>query len=139
VLANLPVSNFFSLVGETPPIPQGGTIRDGRYIPGRIDLYGTLTLPIYVQTYEFRDHSVQLAEQDVAQLSPLLNFLPEFHYTGTFTTSGTSLSFNVSLCEIQFDGIELQTQRAQYTATANGLIVTSQTADGTMVVSYVRQ
>lgn len=133
------MNNFFSLVAETPPTAQGGTIRDGRYIPGRIDLYGTMTLPVFIQTYEFRGHSVQLAEQDVAQISPLLNFLPEFHYTGTFTTSGTSLSFDVSLCEIQFDGIELRTQRAQYTATANGLVVISQQADGLMAVSYVRQ
>lgn len=111
-------------------------MRDGRYVPTRIDIYGELTAGIFIPTYEFRGRSVQIAEQDYIQFSPPASFLPEMHYAGTYTTTGTSLSFDVELCEIQFQNTALRTQTVQYTATANGLIALSQQTVGSVVVTY---
>jgi hypothetical protein len=141
VIANFPTNSLLGASG-TPPAARGGTIRDGRYIPARVDLFGEINSTFFVQTYEFRSRSVQLAEQDFVLQSPtapLLNFGPEFHFVGTFTASGTSLAFDVSLCEIGFNGEELRTQQAQYTATANSLVTISPQPAGTMVVTYARQ
>jgi hypothetical protein len=137
VTANLPAGNNIFLLG-TPPAARGGTVRDGRYTPARID-FSDVTGVTYIPTYEFRGRSVQIAEQDFVQFSPPLSFGPEFHYAGTFTTSGTSLTFNVEFCDIQFNGITLQTPTVQYTATPNGLIAISQQASGPVMISYVRQ
>jgi hypothetical protein len=138
VTANLPGGNIFLLPGAAPPAARGGTVRDGRYTPTRIDIYGD-TATAFIPTYEFRGRSVQIAEQDFIQLSPPSGFLPELRYTGTFASSGTSLTFNVELCDIQFNGMTLRTQTVQYTATANGLIVISQQQFATVAISYLRQ
>jgi hypothetical protein len=138
VFANFP-ANPFVLGGGTPPAARGGTVRDGRYIPTRIDLYSNFDNGIRIPTYEFRRRSVQIAEQDVISFTPLQNFAPEFHFAGTFTTSGTTLSFDTDLCEAQFNGVTLLTQTVQYTATADGLVIISQQGTVPVVVTYARQ
>jgi hypothetical protein len=139
VFANFPTNNTFLLGGGTPPAARGGTVRDGRYISTRIDLYADFNAAIRIPAYEFRSRSVQIAEQDVISFSPLLNFLPEMHYTGTFATSATSLTFDVDLCDVQFMGQTLSTQTVQYTATANSLVIISQQGTIPVVVTYLRQ
>jgi hypothetical protein len=139
VVSSLPAANdVFILPGLTPPSATGGTVRDGRYTPVQIDIYADLTSGIFVPTYEFRGRSVQIAEQDFFQFSPPLGFLPERHYTGTFTATGTTLSFDTELCESEF-AEALRTQTVQYTAGATGLILISQQLVGTVVITYARQ
>jgi hypothetical protein len=122
---------------DAPAAARGGTIRDGRYVPTRIDIFGSQATG-FIPTYEFQSRSVQLAEQDFLQFNPPLSFLPQMHYSGTFTTSGTSLTFDVVLCDAQFN-VELRTQNVQYTATANSLVIISQQQLGTVMVTYARQ
>lgn len=138
VTANLPVDNIFLLSGLTPPAARGGTVRDGRYTPTRIDIYGESSSGVFVPTYEFRGRSVQIAEQDFFQFSPPGSFIPERRYAGSFTTAGSSMQFALERCDPQFD-LELRTQPVQYTASANGLVVISEQTAGTVVISYVFQ
>jgi hypothetical protein len=131
---------LFSLQG-TPPAARGGTVRDGRYTPVRVDVYGDLSAGgFFIPTYELRGRSAQIAEKDFfLSGGELLGFLPAMTYTGVFATSGVSLTFDVELCDVQFSGQSLRTPSVQYTATANGLATISQHAAGTLVISYARQ
>jgi hypothetical protein len=133
------VDNIFRLVGATAPAARGGTVRDGRYTPSRIDIYGELTGGIFIPTYEFRGRSVQIAEQDFFQFSPLVGFLPENRYTGTFTSTGTSLNFEVELCDVAAANPDLRTPTVQYTVSANGLVAISQQNVGAVVISDIRE
>jgi hypothetical protein len=81
---------------------------------------------------------VQIAEQDFFNFAPPMSFLPERHFTGTFTASGTSLGFDAELCDVQFNEV-LRTSTVQYTATANSLVTISQQSVGPVMISYVRQ
>ena len=138
VAASLP-NSVVSLPGATPPVARGGTVRDGRYTPTRIDVYAALNSSIFVATYEFRSRSVQIGEQDFLQFSPPTSFLPERHYAGTFTTTATTLSFQTDTCDTQF-GQPLRVPTVQYTATANSLVtIAQQDGVGTVVITYVRQ
>jgi hypothetical protein len=137
VAANLPAGNNIFGPGAALPASTGGTVRDGRYTPVRIDLADP-SATVFVPTYEFRGRSVQIAEQDFIQFSPPTSFLPEMRYTGTFSTTGTSLSFDVDLCDIQFQNTVLRTPIVQYTATANGLVTISQQTGGQVMISYAR-
>lgn len=138
VASNVPVNAVFFNAAGTPPAARGGTIRDGRYTPTRIDIYAPQAA-IRVQTYEFRARSVQIAEQDFISFSPLQGFLPEMRYAGRFSTNGTSLTFQaLESCDPQF-GQNLTTPSVQYTVTANGLITIAQQQLGTVVTSYLRQ
>lgn len=127
---------FLSSLGAPPPA-RGGTIRDGRYVPTRIDIFGDQPVAD-VATYEFRSRSVQLAERSYFQFSPPLGFLPQMHFAGTFTTSGTTLTFDVVHCDTQFD-LDLVVEPVQYTATANSLVVIAQQNLNVVMISYVRQ
>jgi hypothetical protein len=137
VSLSIPSDDVFLLAGA-PPIGLGGTIRDGRYIPTRIDIPTTAST-IFIPTYEFLGRSVQIAEQDFANFSPIQSFFVELHYAGTFTTSGTTLTFDADLCDIQFENTALRTPTVEYTATANGLITISQQAAGPVRITYARQ
>lgn len=140
VAESIPIDNVFFLGAATPPAARGGTVRDGRYTPARIDVYGDLNAgAVFIPTYEFRARSVQIAEQDFIQFSPLLGFLPAMTYTGTFVVSGITMTFDVTFCDIEFQGQSLRTQTLQYTATANGLVTISQQAGRAVAVSYTRQ
>jgi hypothetical protein len=91
-----------------------------------------------VATYEFRARSVQLALGDFFQTGgTLANFLPAQPFAGTFTTSGTSMQFNVDYCGTL--NLSVQVGSVQYTATANGLQTIAQAGVGTVVISYARQ
>ena len=138
VAANLPGNNIFLLPGSAPPAARGGTIRDGRYVPTRIDIYADLNAAVFIPTYEFQGRSVQIAEQDFLQFSPPSSFLPERHFAGTFAASASSLTFQTDSCEPQFNQ-PLGTPTAQYTATTNGLVLTTQQVVGTVAITYVRQ
>jgi hypothetical protein len=145
VADNIPVDNVFLLGATPPPTASGGTLRDGRYIPARIDLYGELTETgelqnsVTIPTYEFQGRSVQLAETSFFDFSPLSSFLfVDLRFAGTYSTTGTTLTFDVARCDVQFN-IALQTPSVGYTATANGLVTISQQGGHTVVVSYLRQ
>jgi hypothetical protein len=136
VFANLPVDAVFLLSVATPPAGRGGTVRDGRYTPIRIDLYGEEQSTVFVATYEFRGRSVQVAYQPFTSLSPPAGVIPELQFAGTYETADTSLELDLERCDPQF---ELDLPLQQYTATANGLVTIVQQGPVTVVTSYALQ
>jgi hypothetical protein len=140
VASNIPTNNVFVIPGATPPVARGGTIRNGRYVPTRIDVFGNLPFDsVFIPTYEFSGRSVQIAETGFTNLSPISGFLlVDVRFAGTFTTNGTSMTFDVDRCDPQFS-IDLQTQTVQFTATADGLTTISQQGLGPVVVRYSLQ
>ncbi len=136
VFPNLPVDAVFLLSVATPPAGRGGTVRDGRYTPVRIDLYGEEQSTVFVATYEFRGRSVQVGYQPFTSLSPPVGVIPELQFAGTYDTAGTSLELDIERCDPQF---ELDLPAMQYTATANGLVTIVQQGPVTVVTSYAFQ
>lgn len=86
-----------------------------------------------------KGRSVQIAAKDYFQFSPLTGFLPEMHYAGTFSTTGSTLRFEVAFCDVGFGDIPHIPQTVQYTATPNGMIAISTQGAHTVVISYVLQ
>jgi hypothetical protein len=135
------ISDIVFPVTGTPPAASGGTVRDGRYTPIRVEVYGDVTADtFFISTYEFSSRSVQLAEKDFfVSFGDLLGFVPAQRFAGTFTTSGISMQFDVEYCDTfaNFAGLRIQT--LQYTANINSLQTISLQGVGTVVVYYTRQ
>lgn len=136
------LTSILTFASGTPPAASGGTVRDGRYTPVGVDVYGNVDLTANDFTgtsYEFRARSVQLAQAGFFQSNgAIVSFLPAQPFAGTFTTSGTSIQFDVTYCgTLSLPGAQVQPQ--QYTATANGFQTVEQVAEGTVVIRYSRQ
>jgi len=95
---------------------MGGLIPDGRYVPTRIDLYGTATT-IDVRTFEFRSNFVQVASRPYATSDGTASNV-EIQFSGSYTTSGDRLTFNLTRCDPQFN---TNLAYVWYTPTTNGL------------------
>ncbi|MET0413207.1 MAG: hypothetical protein ABW217_18015 [Polyangiaceae bacterium] len=132
-----------------PPPATGGTLRNGRYTPTRIDVYNQASDPTfatYEMTFEFRDGFVQAGYGVFIGTGAVLGS-DEVEFVGTVTPSGTSLQFDVDSCATgsctSVTGIscDLPTSIA-YTATANGLVTflpTGNLGQVTLVTTYARQ
>jgi hypothetical protein len=122
------------LVGGSPPTPTGGTIPDGVYTPVRVDLYGSADQVTFT-TFEFYKGYVQIGLRAWV-VSAQVAFIPQVEFAGSYTTSGTTLTWDVERCDPQYT---LDPPELPYTVTANGLL-TFHTASGgdTAVVSYLR-
>lgn len=130
-----------------PPNATGGTIRNGRYTPIRVDVYGQANAPAFVvfeMTFEFRDGFVQVGYRVFIGTGAVLGS-DEVHFVGTATTAGTSLQFDVDSCATGpctgLGGISCDLPASlAYSATANGLVTIQPASDGsTVVVTYSRQ
>lgn len=125
-------SDLFGLAGD-PPANTGGTIANGTYTPVRIDFYdGAETIDL--MTFEFSNGFVQLAFRYYT--SGGVAFIPEVQFAGSFSTSGSTLSFDVERCDPQYD---LDPPSLLYTVTANGMRIEQRTFnDERVVVTYQR-
>jgi len=65
-------------------------------------------------------------------------FLPAQRFAGAFSTSGTSMQFDVEYCDT-LNLPDVQVAAVQYTATANGLQTIQQASGLTTVINYSRQ
>lgn len=121
---------------STPPTPKGGTIVDGRYVPARFDIYSSNVAGIDVRTFELSGGYVQAASQYFS-LETMGAYIPAVRFAGSFSTSGTSLVFDVQRCDPEYD---IALPNITYTATANSLVTSTPLPDGgTLVTSYMRQ
>lgn len=136
VVTNIPADAVFLLSGATPPAARGGSVRDGRYAPIRVDIYGEEESTVFITTYEFRGRSVQIGYQPFLSLSPLVGVIPELQFAGTFDAAGTTLAFELERCDPQY---ELDVPAMQYTATANGLVTIAPQGANTVVITYALQ
>jgi hypothetical protein len=129
-----------------PPAAAGGTLRNGRYSPTRIDVYGQAADPAFVtyeMTFEFRDGFAQAGYRAFVGTGAVLAS-DEVEFVGTVTPSGTSLAFDVDSCATgactSFTGISCDLPASvRYTATANGLITFLASGPTTIVTTYARQ
>jgi hypothetical protein len=125
----------FTFFDATPPPPNGGTIREGRYVATRRDTYGGVRGEVFFLTFEFRSRSVQIG---YLQSNPQL---PELQLAGRFATSGTSLQLDLDNCDPEFTpfAFDAVVPTMQYTATANGLALFYQRQGVTVVTAYALQ
>jgi hypothetical protein len=133
----------------TPPAPQGGTLRNGRYTPTRMEVYNQPADPTFVtyeMTFELRDGFVQAGYRPFVGSGAVLGG-DEIEFVGTVTPSGTSLVFDVDSCAssactaLEDVSCDLPTSLA-YTATTNGLVTFLRTGNQgqvTIVTTYTRQ
>lgn len=129
-------ASVYSLISE-PPTPTGGTIPDGRYVPVRFDLYvESSPAGIDIRTFEFSKGYVQAASRYFS-LATMGAYIPEVRFAGSYSIDGTTLSFDLTRCDPQYD-IDIPT--LSYSVTSNGLITSIPLKDGgTLVTSYARQ
>ncbi|HWO10007.1 MAG TPA: hypothetical protein VNN80_11025, partial [Polyangiaceae bacterium] len=131
-----------------PPGATGGTVRNGRYGPTRVDVYGQANAPAFAVnqlTFEFSDGFVQVGYQAFIGTGAVLGS-PEISFVGTVTSAGTSLRFDVDGCAAPGDcsafgdvACDVPASVA-YSATANSLVVFQPSSDGsTVVTTYSRQ
>jgi len=131
----LPDDRFVAL-GSPPPTAKGGPIAAGRYVPVRIDQYGSSAAGLDLRTFEFSKGFVQLATQPW-NMEGEVAYIPAIRFAGSFTSDDNVLSFSVERCDPQYD---IDVPNLPYTASANGLqIIESLTDGGTRVTSYARQ
>lgn len=130
-----------------PPGATGGTVRNGRYVPTRVDVYGRDAAPafaVFEMTFEFRDGFVQLGYQIFVGTGAVLGSA-EVRFVGTATSSGTSLRFDVDGCDASpcttFDGLDcIVPASLSYSAAQNSLVTIQPASDGsTVVITYSRQ
>jgi hypothetical protein len=130
-----------------PPAATGGTVRNGRYTPIRVDVYGRNAAPgfaVFEMTYEFRDGFVQIGYQIFVGTGAVLGS-SEVQFVGTATTAGTSLQFTVQGCDpgdcTSFEGLDCTVPASlPYSATQNSLVTIQSASDGsTVVITYSRQ
>jgi hypothetical protein len=129
-----------------PPGATGGTLRNGRYAPTRIDIYGQAAAPafvVYEMTFEFRDGFAQTGYRIFIGTGAVLGS-DEVEFVGTVTPAGTSLEFDVDSCATEeCTSLDLSCAfptSVGYTATANSLVTILPASDGsTVVTTYSRQ
>jgi hypothetical protein len=128
------------------PAARGGTIRNGRYTPTRIDVYGgelASNFTVYEMTFEFRDGYFQAAYQIFVGTGAVLGSA-EVTFVGTVTPSDIALEFEVVSCATEPCtelglSCDLPTF-VMYSATGNGLVTIQPYSDGsTIVTTYSRQ
>lgn len=139
IAPNPPAVSFPMQIYEAIGVPAaatGGAIADGRYTAKRVDLYDSSAVGIDLRTFEFKGGFVQAALQ-YRTVDTGVGYIPEVRFSGTFTTTGSLLKFNLERCDPNYD---LSIPNLTYTATANGMITVEKLANGTtVVISYLRE
>jgi hypothetical protein len=132
-----------------PPAATGGTVRNGRYVPTQVDVYGQAGAPTFTVnalTFEFRDGFVQVgyAAYLFGGIEKDGNF--DQHFVGTATSVGSALQLNLVTCDTEVQCVvELGATcsaagSVSYSATANNLVTIQPASDGsTVVTTYSRQ
>lgn len=131
-----------------PPAATGGALRNGRYAPTRVDVYGQADAPAFAVnelTFEFRDGFAQVSYHAYLGTGAVLGS-EELFFVGTATSVETSLQFDVDPCNPTgscslFGGITCAVPSSlSYSATANSLVTIQPAQDGsTVVFTYSRQ
>jgi hypothetical protein len=124
----------FFFENDLPPEPEGGTVRDGKYTPFRIDVYGATEEP----TYDLRTFEVRAPYVQVGQRPWIGTFfaIGEFQFAGSFTTSNNTLVWDLDRCDPQLD---IDVDDLEYTASVNGLVTLDRLENNmTVVVNYAR-
>lgn len=133
--------------GTTPPSASGGTIRDGRYAPIMIEVYGTDVAPAYFiteLTFEFSNGFVQVG-YEVFVGSGAVHGSAEIHFVGSATTVGTALQFDAENCATEdcstLTGVLCELPSSlPYTISGDTLVTIMAASDGsTVVTTYERE
>lgn len=117
------------LATGSPPVGQGGKVRDGRYSPLRIDQYGE-DVTMNIRSFEFRSEYVQVGQRPFGSNGAA--FIPEIQFAGSYATTGNTMSFSLQRCQPSYN---IDVADFTYTATANGLITIDVYASGTVIVT----
>jgi hypothetical protein len=128
------------------PSATGGTLRNGRYVPTRLDVYRQDINPdftVYEMTFEFRNGFFQARYQIFIGTGAVLGS-DEVVSVGTVNTSGTALELEVESCATgSCTGLGLSCDLPTfvlYSATPNGMVTYQPYSDGTTnVTTYSRQ
>jgi hypothetical protein len=129
-----------------PPAATGGTVRNGRYVPVRVDVYGQSAAPgfaVFEMTFEFRDGFVQIGYRIYIGTGAVLGS-SEVQFVGTATSAGTSLQLDVDACDpppcTSLGGLDCVVPASlPYSATASSLVTFQRASDGSTVVTTYAQ
>lgn len=111
------------------PTPTGGKIPDGRYVPVRVELFGYESGMFPLRSFEFKNGFVQVGHRYYDATG--FPYAPQISFTGSYSTSGTQLTFDVTLCDTTYSDY---VPNLAYSKTANGITTIDSVYNPSMTV-----